>query len=101
MIKFTKIKPNSRKQNAFIFFGGLHFLVWLIMCFGFGWRGLLCGFLANCIIDTGVLLSWIWQEKHSRKAFASLILRKLRNAKGLRSPQQQENLFVRNHGAQW
>jgi len=91
MIKSTKIKPNSRKRNSFIFFSGLHFLVWLIMCFGFGWRGLLFGFLVNCIMDAGVLLSWIWQEKHSRKVFASL-----NDAKGLRSPQQQESLLVRN-----
>jgi len=71
MIKSTKIKPNSRKQNAFIFFGGLHFLVWLIMCFGFGWRGLLFGFLANCIMDAGVLLSWIWQEKLEKRSLRS------------------------------
>jgi hypothetical protein len=101
------------------------------MCFGFGWHGLLFGFLVNCIMDAGVLLSWIWQEKRqlSRKVFASLTdakglrftrftdakglrftrftdakglrFTRFTDAKGLRSPQQQESLFVRNQGAQW
>ena len=62
-MKSMKRKQKSRNRNDLIFFGLLHFLIWLIMCFWFGWRGILFGFLVNFIIDAGVLLSWIWREK--------------------------------------
>ena len=61
--KSTAGKEKNSHRNDLIFFGVLHFIVWLIMCFGFGWWGILLGFLVNCMTDTGLLLSWIWQEK--------------------------------------
>ena len=60
--KLTTRKENSHRNNL-IFFGMFHFIVWLMMCLGFGWWGVLLGFLVNCITDTGLLLSWILQEK--------------------------------------
>jgi Flp pilus assembly protein TadB len=65
---------NSKKghqndnQNYVIFFIVTHFLVWLIMCFLLGWWGIIFGFLANFVIDTGLLSIWVWQEKkHPRR----------------------------------
>ena len=53
----------QKKLNDLIFFGAFHLLIWLISYFLLGWRGILIGFLVNCLIDTGILMTWIWQEK--------------------------------------
>ena len=80
--KSTKRKQKSRNQNYLLFFGALHFIVWLIMCLVLGWRGIIFGFLVNFIIESGMLLSWIWQEK--KKPCQKVTL------------QQKTNLFVRS-----
>ena len=68
-LKSTERKQKSRIRNDLIFFAGFHFLVWMVMYFLFGWWGMLAGFLINGIMDTVVLLSWMWQENRhlSRK----------------------------------
>ena len=75
-------KGDQQHQNYLIFFGGYHFLVWLIMCLALGWRGILFGFLVNIVMDSGVLLSWIRQEK--KQLYRKVDL------------QQRKNLFVRS-----
>ncbi len=80
--KSTKRKQKSRSQNYLIFFGALHFIVWLIMCLVLGWRGIIFGFLVNFVVDSGLLLIWIWQEKKQLYQKAA--------------PQQKENVFVRS-----
>jgi len=61
--KSTKRQPKSGNQNYLISFGAFHFLVWLIMCLALGWRGIILGFLANVVIDLGLLMIWMWQAK--------------------------------------
>ena len=58
--KSMKRQLKNRNQNYLIFFSALHFLVWLIMYFLFGWLGITFGFLANFVIDIGLLLIWRW-----------------------------------------
>jgi len=80
--KSTKREQKSRSQNYLIFFGAFHFMVWLIMCLVLGWQGIIFGFLANFVTDSGLLLIWIWQEK--KQLYHEVTL------------QQKENLFVRS-----
>ena len=61
--KPTRRKQKKHNRNDLISFGTLHFLIWLIMYSLLGWWGIFFGFLLNCIMDTGILLSWIWLEK--------------------------------------
>jgi len=75
-------KVDLQHQNYLIFLGGFHFLVWLIMCLALGWLGILFGFLVNIVMDSGVLLSWIWQE--NKQLYRKVDL------------QQKKNLFVRS-----
>jgi Na+-driven multidrug efflux pump len=69
-------------SNRNIFFGVLHFIVWFISCFLLGWWGVLIGFLVNSVMDTTILLIWVFQEK---KQLSSRV-----------APQQQYDLLVRN-----
>jgi hypothetical protein len=80
--KSTKRQPKIYKKNYLISFGAFHFIVWLMMCLALGWRGIILGFLANVVIDFGLLLIWIWQEK--KQPYHEVTL------------QQKENLFVRS-----
>ena len=87
--KSTRRQQKCRNQNYLIFFGGFliffggfHFLVWLIMYLALGWLGILFGFLVNIVMDSGVLLSWIWQE--NKQLYRKVDL------------QQKKNLFVRS-----
>jgi hypothetical protein len=61
-MKTTK-KEANRNRNEVLFFGIFHLIVWLIMCSLFSWWGILLGFFANIVMDSGVLLLWISQEK--------------------------------------
>jgi hypothetical protein len=55
--------PKSCNRNFLIFFAVIHFLIWLIMCSSLGWLGIVFGFMGNCVVDSGLLLTWIWREK--------------------------------------
>jgi Flp pilus assembly protein TadB len=57
--KSMKRQPKEGNRNYLIFFGALHFLVWLTMYFLFGWLGIIFGFLVNFVLDMGLLLIWI------------------------------------------
>jgi len=52
------------------------------MYLALGWLGILFGFLVNIVMDSGVLLSWIWQE--NKQLYRKVDL------------QQKKNLFVRS-----
>lgn len=80
--KSTTRKGRNSHRNDLIFFGALHLIVWLVMCFWFGWWGILLGFFVNCTTDMGLLLSWIWQEK---KVLSQELAR-----------EQEEELLIRN-----
>jgi hypothetical protein len=64
MRKEMKIKQENYTQNYSIYIGILHLLIWGTMCLLFNWWGILLGFLANGIIDLGIIfICIIWQEK--------------------------------------
>jgi Flp pilus assembly protein TadB len=62
-----KRQQKSRNRNYLIFFGALHFLVWLTMYLLFGWLGIIFGFLVNVVLDMGLLLIWIWMIVYKRR----------------------------------